>query len=144
MVEAGKKQTNKQNKTSATAEGSWGIAHSITLLCKGSLLHNRNAEFLWFSHEWSSGVTWRAGSCTSSKQEGGSIAAPWKIKESLKVRSIARRAVSSRTAPGCLLTEGKQTAEVELGVTREEEHILRLFLSCVMACIIYIKKGTER
>lgn len=50
------------------------------------------------------------------------------------------RAGSSRTAPGCLLTKGNQTAEVEFAITREEEDILRPLLSRVTGWIIW---GTD-
>lgn len=80
---------------------------------------------LWFPHEWSSGVTWRALSCTWKQKEPASLLREEKKKKtSLKVRSMDRWALSSRTAPGCLPTEGNQTAEVEFVVIREEEDIL--------------------
>lgn len=136
-VEAGKKCQQR----SAAAEGSWGTARPIMLLCKGSLLHNQNAESPWFPHEWSSGATWRAQSCAASKQRRQHRCSAKKIKDSLKVRSVDRWAASSRTAPGCLLTSGNQTAEVELAVTREEEHILRPLLSCLTGCITWGSNG---
>ncbi len=130
MVEIGKKMSAEQ----CCGWGSWGTACPITLLRKGYIIKTLiPRDFHMSGPQVWPGVFGAA----HHQSKGGSIA---KIKNSLKVRSMGHRAASSRTAPRCLLTKGSQTAEVELAVTRQKEHILPPLLSCVTGCVIW---GTE-
>lgn len=61
--------------------------------------------------------------------------------DSLKVRSMDR-ALSNRTAPGCLPTEGKQTAEVEFALIKDEEVILWA-ITLLRYCLNHMTRETS-